>query len=275
MRSLFLLISLLMISSCNTKVDSSNNTLPNIVIVLTDDQGYQDLGSFGSPNILTPNLDKVSKEGARLLSFYSAQAVCSASRAALLTGSYPNRIGISGALSPKSTVGINKNETTIAEMLKPLGYKTGIFGKWHLGHQQEFLPNNHGFDEFIGIPYSNDMWPVDYDGKQVPADHNLAKRYPRLPFFKNFDVIKEIRTLEGQAQLTTELFGFFAPTRPDIAVKLANLAVRTTARENAAWIAEFNIIMYALASKTTSHITLKDKTMWMSKEARKHLPNTT
>ena len=130
MRSLFLLISLLMISSCNTKVDSSNNTLPNIVIVLTDDQGYQDLGSFGSPNILTPNLDKVSKEGARLLSFYSAQAVCSASRAALLTGSYPNRIGISGALSPKSTVGINKNETTIAEMLKPLGYKTGIFGKW-------------------------------------------------------------------------------------------------------------------------------------------------
>ena len=205
MRSLFLLISLLMISSCNTKVDSSNNTLPNIVIVLTDDQGYQDLGSFGSPNILTPNPDKVSKEGARLLSFYSAQAVCSASRAALLTGSYPNRIGISGALSPKSTVGINKNETTIAEMLKPLGYKTGIFGKWHLGHQQEFLPNNHGFDEFIGIPYSNDMWPVDYDGKQVPADHNLAKRYPQLPFFKNFDVIKEIRTLEGQAQLTSEL----------------------------------------------------------------------
>ena len=207
MRNLFLLISLVMVSSCSTKVNSSknSNSLPNIVIVLTDDQGYQDLGSFGSPNILTPNLDKVSKEGARLLSFYSAQAVCSASRAGLLTGSYPNRIGISGALNPKATFGLNKNETTIAEMLKPLGYKTAIFGKWHLGHHPEFLPNNHGFDEFIGIPYSNDMWPVDYEGKQVSADHRLAKRYPQLPFFKNFDVIKEIRTLEDQAQLTTEL----------------------------------------------------------------------
>ena len=93
----------------------------------------------------------------------------------------------------------------MAEMLKAQGYKTAIFGKWHLGHHPEFLPMNHGFDEFIGIPYSNDMWPVDYDGNQVPPDHPFAKKYPQLPFFKNFEVVKEIRTLEDQAQLTTEL----------------------------------------------------------------------
>ena len=147
----------------------------------------------------------MAKEGLKLTNFYAAQAVCSASRAALLTGCYPNRIGISGALFPHHDVGINPKETTLAEMLKAKGYKTGIFGKWHLGHHPKFLPNNHGFDEFIGIPYSNDMWPVDYDGNQVPPDHHLAKSYPQLPFFNDFEVIKEIRTLEQQGQLTTEL----------------------------------------------------------------------
>ena len=133
----------------------------------TDDQGYQDLSSFGSPNINTPHLDQMAKEGLKLTNFYAAQAVCSASRAGLLTGCYPNRIGISGALFPHHKIGINSQETTLAEMLKAQGYKTAIFGKWHLGHHPEFLPMNHGFDEFIGIPYSNDMWPVDYDGNQV------------------------------------------------------------------------------------------------------------
>ncbi len=205
MKNFVILASLLLLVSCHNKSEKSKNNPPNIVIVFTDDQGYQDLGSFGSPNIKTPNLDQLALEGLRLTSFYSAQAVCSASRAALLTGCYPNRIGISGALNPKAQVGINSNETTIAEMLKAQGYKTGIFGKWHLGHHPEFLPIRHGFDEFLGIPYSNDMWPVDYDGNQVPSDHQLAKRYPQLPFFKNNEVIREVRTLEDQAQLTTQL----------------------------------------------------------------------
>ena len=191
--------------SCNNEEKKETERPPNVVIVFTDDQGYQDLSCFGSPNIYTPNLDQMAKEGIRLTSYYSAQAVCSASRAGLLTGCYPNRIGISGALSPRSNQGINPEETTLAEMLKANGYITGIFGKWHLGHHRKFLPNNHGFDEFLGIPYSNDMWPVDYDGNQVPSDHKLAKRYPQLPFFKNFEVIKEIRTLEDQAKLTTEI----------------------------------------------------------------------
>ena len=191
--------------SCNNEEKKETERPPNIVIVFTDDQGYQDLSCFGSPNIYTPNLDQMAKEGIRLTSYYSAQAVCSASRAGLLTGCYPNRIGISGALSPRSNQGINPEETTLAEMLKANGYISGIFGKWHLGHHRKFLPNNHGFDEFLGIPYSNDMWPVDYDGNQVPADHKLAKRYPQLPFYKDFEVIKEIRTLEDQAKLTTEI----------------------------------------------------------------------
>ena len=176
MKNLLISLYLFLSFSCNYEREKETNKPPNVVIVFTDDQGYRDLSCFGSPNIITPNLDQMAKEGIRLTSYYSAQAVCSASRAGLLTGCYPNRIGISGALSPGSNHGINSGETTLAEMLKANGYSTGIFGKWHLGHHRKFLPNNHGFDEFLGIPYSNDMWPVDYDGNQVPADHKLAKR---------------------------------------------------------------------------------------------------
>ena len=198
-------LSLFFVGSCKPKVAEEKKPAPNVVIVFTDDQGYQDLSCFGSPNIYTPHLDQIAADGLRLTNFYAAQAVCSASRAALLTGCYPNRIGIKGALFPQSKIGINPMETTLAEMLQEQGYKTGIFGKWHLGHLPKFLPNNHGFDEFIGIPYSNDMWPVDYEGNQVDKNHPKAKRYPQLPFFNNFDVVKEIKTLEDQAQLTTEL----------------------------------------------------------------------
>ena len=198
-------LSLFFAGSCKPKVAEEKKPAPNVVIVFTDDQGYQDLSCFGSPNIYTPHLDQIAADGLRLTNFYAAQAVCSASRAALLSGCYSNRIGIKGALFPKSKIGINPMETTLAEMLQEQGYKTGIFGKWHLGHLPKFLPNNHGFDEFMGIPYSNDMWPVDYEGNQVDKNHRKAKRYPQLPFFKNFDVVKEIKTLEDQAQLTTEL----------------------------------------------------------------------
>ncbi|MDG1968604.1 MAG: sulfatase [Flavobacteriaceae bacterium] len=198
-------LSLFFAGSCKPKVAEEKKPAPNVVIVFTDDQGYQDLSCFGSPNIYTPHLDQIAADGLRLTNFYAAQAVCSASRAALLTGCYPNRIGIKGALFPQSKIGINPMETTLAEMLQEQGYKTGIFGKWHMGHLPKFLPNNHGFDEFMGIPYSNDMWPVDYEGNQVDKNHRKAKRYPQLPFFKNFDVVKEIKTLEDQAQLTTEL----------------------------------------------------------------------
>jgi arylsulfatase len=119
-----------------------------------------------------------------------------------MTGCYPNRIGISGALMPYSTVGINPKETTIAELLKEKGYKTAIYGKWHLGHHKEFLPLQHGFDEYFGIPYSNDMWPIDYDGKPVTDNHPKKKNYPPLPLISNNDKIEEISTLEQQGMLT-------------------------------------------------------------------------
>lgn len=132
---------------------------PNVVIIFTDDQGYSDIGCFGAKGWKTPRIDSLAADGIRFTNFYVAQAVCSASRTALLTGCYPNRIGILGALGPQSRHGINANEMTIAELLKQRGYATGAFGKWHLGHHPEFLPTRHGFDEYFGLPYSNDMWP--------------------------------------------------------------------------------------------------------------------
>ncbi|MCP4451709.1 MAG: sulfatase [Planctomycetes bacterium] len=130
---------------------------PNVIIIFTDDQGYEDLGVFGSPKIRTPNIDQMAREGMRFTDFYSASSVCTPSRAALLTGCYPGRVGGLGVLFPKDQKGLNPEETTIARMLKANGYATACIGKWHLGHLKEFLPTSHGFDSYYGIPYSNDM----------------------------------------------------------------------------------------------------------------------
>ena len=130
---------------------------PNVIIIFTDDQGYQDLGVFGSPKIKTPNIDQMAREGMRFTDFYSAASVCTPSRAALLTGCYPERVGNLPVLFPKDDKGLNPEETTIAGMLKGNGYATACVGKWHLGHRKEFLPTSHGFDSYYGIPYSNDM----------------------------------------------------------------------------------------------------------------------
>ena len=169
-----------------------------------DDLGYGDISNFGAIDYKTPNIDMMVNKGMLFTNFYSAQAVCSASRAGLLTGTYPNRIGISGALMPYSNHGINENEVTIAEILREKGYATGIFGKWHLGHHKKFLPKNHGFDTYLGIPYSNDMWPVDFDGNQISDTSNWRKKsYPQLPLIKDLEIAEEIKTLEDQAKLTT------------------------------------------------------------------------
>ena len=133
-------------------------TPPNVVLFFMDDMGYGDLSCTGALDYTTPNLDRMAAEGTRFTNFLSAQAVCSASRAALLTGCYPNRLGISGALGPNSPVGLNPTEETLADLLKERGYATGIFGKWHLGDNKQFLPLQQGFDEYYGVPYSHDMW---------------------------------------------------------------------------------------------------------------------
>src|SRR5436189_3521859 len=145
----------------------SAKEIPNIVIILTDDQGYADVGVFGAKGFQTPNLDRLAAQGCIFRNFHVAQPVCSASRAALLTGCYPNRIGIHGALGPRSKVGISDEEMTLAQLVKQRGYATAIFGKWHLGDAQQFLPLHHGFDEYFGLPYSNDMWPLRHGSDQV------------------------------------------------------------------------------------------------------------
>ncbi len=177
---------------------------PNIILIFMDDMGYGDLSCYGALDINTPNIDRLASEGIRFTNFLSAQAVCSASRAAILTGCYPNRLGISGALFPASAIGLAKEEMTIADLLKQKNYATGIFGKWHLGDAPEFLPLNHGFDEYLGIPYSNDMWPVNYDG--TPAQTGTSKyRFPPLPLIRNSTPLDTISTLQDQALLTSRL----------------------------------------------------------------------
>ena len=198
----FLPIFLLLgISSCFEK-KSELERLPNIVIVFTDDQGYGDVGCYGATGFQTPNLDKMASQGMKFTHFYSAQPVCSASRAGLLTGCYPNRIGISGALFPRHEIGISDGETTIAEMLKEKGYATAIFGKWHLGHHKQFLPLQHGFDEYTGVPYSNDMWPIKLDGTKAAPDEGRGS-YPDLPIVEGNETVELITSFSGQDKLTT------------------------------------------------------------------------
>ena len=134
---------------------------PNIIVVFNDDQGYQDFGCFGSPDIKTPHIDRMAEEGMKFTCFMVASPVCSASRAALLTGCYPNRVGVPGVFFPnRGHNGLDPKHVTIADMLKTAGYNTMAVGKWHLGDEPEFLPTNQGFDSYYGIPYSNDMYPA-------------------------------------------------------------------------------------------------------------------
>lgn len=153
---------------------------PNIVLVFADDLGYADLGCFGSTKIRTPNIDSIARDGIKLTNFHVPQAVCSASRTALLTGCYPNRVGILGALGPNSKNGIKDSENLLPEYLKKLGYSTAIFGKWHLGDSAQYSPIRHGFDTYFGLPYSNDMWP----------NHPSTKSFPPLPLRQDDKVLE-------------------------------------------------------------------------------------
>lgn len=180
-------------------VSAAERSLPNVVIIFTDDQGYRDVGVFGARGFQTPNLDRLAAQGRMFTQFYVAQAVCSASRAALLTGCYPNRVGITGALGPRSKTGIHADEVTLAELVKPRGYATAIFGKWHLGDRPQFLPTRHGFDEWFGLPYSNDMWPPHPEAK--------PDTYPDLPLYENETVVNPSVQPRDQEQLTTQYTG--------------------------------------------------------------------
>ncbi|WP_192085248.1 sulfatase [Algoriphagus sp. Y33] len=192
---LLYLISLLYFTSCEEKseekVSNGTSSKPNIVLIFADDMAYGDLGVYGATAWETPNLDQMAADGVRFTQFYVPHAVCSASRAALLTGTYSNRLEIFGALDHTATHGLNPDEMTIAGMLKTNGYATGMVGKWHLGHQAPFLPTEQGFDSYYGLPYSNDMWPHHPEAKGY---------YPPLPLYRDTAVID---TLDDQSLLTT------------------------------------------------------------------------
>jgi arylsulfatase len=167
----------------------------NFIIIFMDDMGWGDLTSQGATGFHTPNMDRLANEGMRFTNFYVAQAVSSASRAGLMTGAYPNRIGFAHALTHSSRVGLADEEVTIAEMLREVGYTSAVFGKWHLGHHPQFLPTNHGFDEFFGIPYSNDMWPY----------HPVIRGYfPDLPMIEGTEIVIPAMTDADQERMTTE-----------------------------------------------------------------------
>jgi arylsulfatase A-like enzyme len=167
---------------------------PNVVMIYCDDMGYGDLGCFGARGYATPNLDRMAAEGARFTDFYVSSAVCSASRSALMTGCYHERVGIRGALGPKSKVGLAHSETTMAEMFRSAGYATGMAGKWHLGARPSQAPIHHGFDEFLGLPYSGDMWPHH---PERPKD------YPNLPLIEGDRPAVADVTADVQKSLTT------------------------------------------------------------------------
>jgi len=176
-------------------VNSRAADSPNVVIIFCDDLGYGDIGPFGAKGYKTPHLDRMAKEGRKFSRFYVSSPVCSASRAALMTGCYHNRVGIHGALGPASPQGLHPDEMTIAEVLKQKDYATCAVGKWHLGRPTEFLPKQQGFDEYLGLPYSNDMWPHHPELKK--------NGFPKLPLIDGDKVIDEEVTAEDQTQLTT------------------------------------------------------------------------
>lgn len=167
-------------NTVNDDEASVSRQKPNIVILFADDLGYGDLGVFGNPTIKTPNLDQMAYDGMKLTQFYSTAPICSPSRGALMTGRYPIRTGIhTGVYFPKDSLGIPAEEITMAEALKEQGYATACYGKWHLGHREPYLPTNNGFDEYLGIPYSNDMWS------------QRGKTFPPLPLIEGTETIEE------------------------------------------------------------------------------------
>ena len=185
-----LILLLFAVFSTHAKVPPAQ---PNFILIMADNLGYGDIGPFGSKLHRTPNLDCMAREGRRLTSFYSASGVCTPSRAALMTGCYPRRVGLDWTpedghvLRPVSPNGLHPNEVTIAEVLKKAGYATACIGKWHLGDQPEFLPTRQGFDYYLGLPYSDDM--THATGKRI-GERLRGNQWPPLPWMENEKVIE-------------------------------------------------------------------------------------
>jgi arylsulfatase A-like enzyme len=178
---------------------------PNVVIIMMDDMGYGDTEPYGMTQIATPNFNLLTKQSTRYTHYNVAQPICTASRAALLTGCYSNRVGMTGALLPASKIALNPNEETIASILKQAGYATGMFGKWHLGNKAPYWPTHYGFDTFFGIPYSHDIWNRDKDGNLVTAKSDVRATWPPLPLIEGDKVIDSINSKQKLSELLNQL----------------------------------------------------------------------
>jgi len=176
---------------------------PNVLIILMDDMGYGDTEPYGMTGIATPNFNRLCREGTRFTHYNAGQPICTASRAALLTGCYPNRVGMSGALLPDSKIALDPKEETLALLLKRNGYVTGMLGKWHLGNRPANWPLHYGFDSYLGLPYSHDIWPRDKDGNLITDPKNIRAHWPELTMIEGDKVVDTIKTHAQQEQLTT------------------------------------------------------------------------
>lgn len=192
-------LSMLSFSSCSGSEKANQNNIngnkPNIIILMTDDQGYGDIHCYGNERLQTPNLDKMADEGVRFTDFYAGASSSTPSRAALLTGRYAERTGLSRVVDDTASIGLNATEYTIADYLKQNGYATGMFGKWHLGCLPEHMPTRHGFMEFFGIPYSNDMWPFH---------PKPSHPYKAIPLYENETVIEYNPNINNMTARLTE-----------------------------------------------------------------------
>jgi arylsulfatase A len=188
---------------------------PNVIVVLTDDQGYADVGAFGARGFTTPHLDRLANEGIRFTSFYAAAPICSPSRAALMTGSYPVRVGLTDVLFPDSDTGLNPEELTVAELLKASGYATAAVGKWHLGDDETFLPTRQGFDHYFGLPYSNDMTPLP-----LLEDETAIEQSPDLSELTQRYTARALEFIEAHRQ--SPFFLYLAHSMPHIPLAVSD-----------------------------------------------------
>jgi arylsulfatase A-like enzyme len=177
----------------STASEKEKLVAPSFIVIFADDMGYGDVGVYGHPSIKTPNLDRMAYEGQKFTDFYAAAPVCTPSRAGLLTGRLPIRSGMCSekrrVLFPNSNGGLPPEEITIAKALKTKGYKTAAIGKWHLGHKPPYLPTDHGFDSYFGIPYSNDMDKTDTTNHFALTEAERYQAY-NVPLMRNEQIIE-------------------------------------------------------------------------------------